>query len=1157
MTISTLRIFLGCCLTLLMLSPCAHAAPLAADQRTLEFVENRGQWDDRAAFVAELPAGRLFLSPTRFTYAFADPAALRAHQDHKPNQPAQLRAHAYSVQFEGANPNAVLTGDEPTPGTRNYFMSNKDERWAGGVQGYHTVRYTDLYPGIGAKLYENSAQQLEYDFTVQPGARPADIRLRYAGASELRLDNGNLLIRTSVGNVTEQAPRAWQERNGQRVAVPCAFVLTGDVLTFRLGQYDAALPLIIDPTVVFSSFTGSTADNWGFTATYDQEGNMYSGGIVFNLGFPTTSGSYSVGWAGLTDIGIIKYNTTATGAASRLYATYLGGNSADVPHSLVVNSQNELVILGSTSSSNFPATTGAYDRSYNGGQSMEPDNGLSFPNGSDLFVAKLSANGARLLAATYLGGSANDGVMLQQGTTGLVQNYGDQFRGDVITDGDGNIYLASSTSSSNFPTANGFQATYRGGTTDGMVCKFSADLTRLQWSSYLGGSDADAAYSIQLDPNRNVLIGGGTKGGLSGTTDAARPTYQGGIDGFVARISADGRTLVRATYLGTNNYDQAYFIQLDAQADVYVLGQTRGSYPATAGRYAVSGGNLFVHKLSSDLKQSVYSTTFGRGQTQVDLSPTAFLVDDCERIYVSCWGGEVNSGFGSSLINRSINYTNGLPVTTDAIQSRTDGSDFYLAQFTPGMARLEYATFYGELGGSSGEHVDGGTSRFDKRGVVYQAVCGGCGGSSGFPVPPGAGSYSSRNLSSNCNNAAFKIDFLPPRSDPGAKRFVCASATPMPLGGTPAGGTWSGPGVTKTAAGGYQFSPAAVGPGAYVLTYAAPSTGICVGRGLVRYVVLPETPTILSTLPQVCSTVTNAIQLTGSPAGGTWSGPGVQGSTFTPSKAGPGQHTLTYSFSDTVVCNVATTAVQVLPPPTITMGPPVTLCADQLLPMQLTASPAGGTWSGPGMSASGLFTPPDTKGKGANLDIVYTYTTPEGCPGTGTQRMVLAPVSAANVLLNVPECPVAPQYTGLAPLTVQFEPVLAGGTYQWDFGDNTSSTDANPTHEYTRGGSYRVQLTARYAGCVVVTQFAPVEVAEVFVPNIITPNNDLKNDTFVPRFSCQPAELKVYNRWGSEVYKTETYRNDWRADNLPDGVYYYHLRDTEGRAVKGWVEVRR
>ncbi|MCC2547208.1 gliding motility-associated C-terminal domain-containing protein [Hymenobacter sp. BT175] len=1137
----------------------AHGSDSPAANPSLEFVENRGQWNKQVRFKADLPAGQLFLRNTGFTYQFVDPAALRDHHNHKLKKVAdRLRAHAYTVTFEGGQPAPGFLPAEPTSATRNYFVGNDPAHWARDVRGYRQVTYQDVYPGIGVHLYENQDQQLEYDFLLRPGALPETIRLRYDGLDQLRLEEGRLLLQTSVGQVRELAPKAWQTINGQRRSVPCTFVLSGNVVSFQLGRYNRRLPLVIDPTVVFSSFTGSSVDNWGFTATYDELGNMYTGGVVFEAGFPVTGGAFDVTYNGGVDIAIMKYNTTVTGGGARLWATYLGGSSTDAPHSMVVNNQGELLVLGSTGSTNYPITSGAFDGTFNGGTNVEPLSGLPYPNGSDMIISKLSVAGNQLLGSTFLGGAGNDGVQLTGGVS-LVQNYGDQFRGDIITDGDNNVYVASCTNSFNFPTSGGFSTTNRGGATDAVVCKLSAGLTSLLWGSYLGGSGADAAYSIQIDAGRSVYVcGGTTSANFPATPGSYRSASQGGIDGFVAHISASGSVLQQATYLGTPSADQAYFLQLDAASNVYLLGQTRGSYPITPGLFSVTNGRQFIHKLTPTLGSSIYSTVFGSGRSAApDISLSAFLVDDCERIYACGWGGEVNYE----------GTTNNLPVTAGALQTSTDGADFYLAQFTAGATALQYATFFGGQG-PVGEHVDGGTSRFDKRGIVYQAVCGGCGSSSSFPFPPDAGSYTTRNGSSNCNNAAFKIDFQSSIANPGPARYVCVNSGPILLGGSPAGGVWSGPGVTAVPGGGYLFTPTAGLMGRNTLTYSVNTTGTCISTRPLRVTVTPAVPATINfgTVPVLCQNG-NSVTLTATPAGGTFSGPGVRGTTFDPVLAGVGSHTLTYTLSDTLSCSVATQTVVINPLPVVSAGPDTVLCADQTKPFQLArASPAGGTWSGTGVTAGGLFTPPPTGGRGAIITLRYSYSQ-LGCENSDTKQILLAPVSGSNAGLNIPVCESAPEYTGLAPLTVQFEPILPGGTYQWEFGDGNTSSEVSPTHVYPEAGSYRVRLTARYANCVVVTQFAPVEVGEVFVPNIITPNGDGKNDAFIPHFSCQPARLQVFNRWGAKVFETDNYRNNWRGTSgtepndsnatLADGVYYYLLRDAEGRSVKGWVEIKR
>ena len=1154
MLYSTLRLLLSAGLLSAFMAPSGYAKPSAAAPvvKTLEFVENRGQWDSRAQYMAELPAGRLFLEKTGFVYAFADPTALGAHKEHASTTGGpvsdKLRAHAYRVSFEGSSA-ATLAPDDPTDGFRNYFLGNDAKHWASSVRGFRQVRYNNIYSNIGARLYENEGGNLEYDFTVQPGGKPASIRLRYTGAERLTMEGGHLLIQTSVGTITEQAPRAWQELNGQRIPVECAFVLYKNVVSFRLGSYDVKRPLIIDPTVIFSSFSGSTADNWGYTATYDAQGNMYSGGIVFGLGYPTSTGAFSTNFSGGVDVGIIKYNTAARGGAARLYATYVGGNLVDTPHSLVVNSQNELVILGSTGSSNFPVPRTAFDDSFNGGPGVDPlnsgDPAISYSNGADLFVIKLNGNGNTLVASTYLGGSGTDGVIPQ--ATGLVQNYGDSFRGDIITDSEGNIYVASTTTSTNFPARNGFRTTTQGGASDAVVVKLSGDLRTMIWGNYVGGSASDAAYSIQLDDDRNVYVSGGTSStNLAGTSGRYQPQLRGGIDGFVARINSQGTTLTHATYVGTTETDQTYFLQLDALANVYVLGQTRGNFPRTAGLYGVANGRQFIQKFDNTLTTSLYSTAFGTGRTAPDLSLTAFLVDDCERVYVSGWGGNTNSNGGN---------TQGLPTTADASQRTTDGSDFYIVQFKPGLTAIEYATFFGENGGR-GEHVDGGTSRFDKRGAIYQAVCGGCGGTSGFPVPPGANYYSTTNNARNCNNSAFKIDFAAQIVNPGPDRTLCYSAGPQRLGGSPAGGVWSGPGVTALSGGGYQFTPTPALVGRNTLTYTVNTTGVCQSTKLLRITVSPEVAITFAPPTTVCSNTT-AVALTATPAGGTFSGPGVTGRNFNPVTAGVGRHIITYTLSDSLNCGVASREIVVDAQPTVVVNADTTLCSDQARSFRmLRASPAGGTWSGTGVTADGMFTPPNTNNQGGVFTLEYAVTV-GSCKIIATRKIIVAPTSATNVSLNIPECQAAPEYSGLAPFTLQFKPVLAGGTFSWDFGDGTTSTEESPTHVYENEGSYPVKLTARYAGCTVVTQFAAVKVGRVQIPNIFTPNNDNLNETFAPRLGCLAAHLTVFSRWGKKVYEATDYHNDWRGDTLPDGVYYYLLRDTDGKSTKGWVEIKR
>ncbi len=1151
-----------------LLLPLAARAASPGPATSLEFVRNQGQWAEPVRYAAALPGGRLFVQPTGLTYAFYDPAFLGQHHHSGTGAPAApasatIAAHAYSVFFEKASPRAHLTASAATPGERNYFVGRDARHWASHVPAYRQLRYTDLWPGIDLALYENQTQHLEYDVLLAPRANPARVALRYDGATALRLDAaGNLVISTSVRTTTELAPQAWQfDAAGQRQVVACRYVLAGHTVRFALGQYDHSRALTIDPTVQFSTLTGSLADNWGFTATYDNAGNMYSGSVAFDIGYPTTVGAFRTSFAGLADMALIKYNTSVSGPAARVWATYLGGGNTEFPHSLVVNGQNELVLLGSTSSRDYPTTAGVVQPAFRGGPAVAPFIGNSepayyMPNGSDLVLTHLRADGGALLASTYLGGTGNDGVI--NAGSPVTANYGDAFRSDVLLDGAGNVYVAASTNSANFPgLAGGFGETYQGGASDAMVCKLSADLRTVLWAGLLGGSGQDAAFSVQRDAQGRVFVCGGTSSAnFPATPGSLRATAPGGVaDGFVARISADGRTIERATYLGTSNHDLAQLLQLDAAGGVYVLGQSLGLYPNTLGLAGTAAGPQFIQKLDANLTTNQFSITFGNrgsnGSNGPNLVPTAFLVDDCERVYISGWGGSDNVGYlGGS--------TTGLPVTPGAVQPGTNGSDFYLAEFSPGLRQLEYATFFGS-NSKAGEHVDGGTSRFDKRGVVYQAVCAGCGGTQGFPLPPGAGTYTIRNGSLNCNSGAFKVTFEILQADPGPRRFVCLDGSPIALGGTPAGGIWSGPGVQAAPGGGFRFVPTAAGPGQHVISYAVATTGICVSTRSVRYLVAPAIVPTLAALPDLCTTQP-AVALVATPEGGTYSGPGVSNGRFDPAAAGPGRHTLTYTIADSLGCGTMARQVLVVRPPTADAGPGITICADQQRPFQLLgATPAGGTWSGPNVTAGGFFSPPNTNNRGGVFAL--TYTVRDGpCQASASRTVVLAPVADQNVGLNLPVCSNHPEYAGLAPFNCPLTPVLLApnATYEWDFGDGSPLSDKpTPTHLYAQPGQYRIRLTARYGNCQVLTGFSPIEVGETKLPNIITPNRDSRNDTFRPRFSCQPTSLEVYSRWGQRVYQSASYHNDWDARSLPDGIYYFLLRDSDGRRQKSWLEVRR
>jgi len=716
-------------------------------------VANQGQWSEQVWFKADLPGGALFVENATLTYSFyEDKLSQYVHPENTDPVSGNIWLHSYQVIFNNANSDLVQ-GQKLEPDYVNFYLGDDPEKWASKVPIYKRVRQSNIYQGIDMLLYDKMGS-LKYDLIVAPQVDPNQISMEFNGVNNLQIKDGNLVIKTKVNEVIEKAPFAYQVIDGILVEVECDYVLTGNELRFLIGEYNSNYELTIDPELSFASYSGSNANNFGFTATDDSNGNLYAGSIAYNVGYPTTFGAFDAdfnsGGQNVIDIAISKFSDDGS---QLLFSTYLGGSSQEMPHSIIVNSQEELIVLGNTGSADFPHTLSAFDNSFNGGPSFNFID-VSFGNmlhnfGCDIFVCKFSADGTEVLGSTFVGGTGNDGLNF---ANMLSYNYGDVFRGEVIVDEEDNIIVASVTESTDFPVGdNPFQSDYSGGATDAVLFSLDPSLTTMRWSTYLGGSNDDSGYSVQLDDLGNIFLAGGTKSEfVFDSFESPDPDFNGVVDGFIAKFNADASILEGFSFVGTESYEQCYFVQLDNLGNVYVIGQSTGVMPVSLDQYNNAGGKQFIQKFDNNLQTLEWSTVFGTGGVDIDISPCAFLVSDCDQIYVSGWGGGSNNAHSPFI---STSTTQGMPITDDAFQSNSDGSDFYLLVLSPDAEDIVYATFFG--GGSSSEHVDGGTSKFDKNGSVYQAVCAGCGGNDDFPTT--AGAWSQENNSS-CNLGVFKFD---------------------------------------------------------------------------------------------------------------------------------------------------------------------------------------------------------------------------------------------------------------------------------------------------------------------------------------------------------------------------------------------------------------
>jgi gliding motility-associated-like protein len=1063
------------------------------------FVENKGQWADEIKFRMEIHNGFIFFRDNGITYFFHENLASPSHShDSRPksnlsshNEDGNIDCHSVKLEYKNCNlKNSKLRGINGSQEYFNYFLGKDFKMWASKVKSYSEVYYDNIYPGISIKFYLKNGN-LKYDVLVDANADLSPLAFKISGQDQLIQDSGNLLIQTSIQDISEQNPFSYQEIGGRKIEVKSSFNVDNGEINFEfLNGYDKTKPLVIDPKLVFSTFSGVTADNWGFTASFDSKGNTYSGGIASvqfggNIIPPVGSFQQSYG-GGSWDMAIFKYDSTGS---KLLYGTYLGGNDTDVPHSLVTNSKDELLIFGTTGSNDFPTSRNAIGRLFKGGSSIIPIPGIPYTNGSDIIVTRISEDGTEILSSTYLGGSGNDGLSsLFEFSDPLIKNYGDQVRGDIITDLEDNVYLATSTMSVDFELNNSLFPFFSGGIRDAVLLKLNSDLSQMEWGTYVGGSGEDAAFSVKLDANNNVLIAGATNSSdLPVGADGFISTFNGGIDGFVNYFDTDGTNLISGTFVGTPQDDLVYFSDFDSEGNVYLLGQSNGNYPITNGIYSNPNSQQFIHKLSSDLSTSIFSTQFGSGQGRQDISTTAFLVNECDNLFVAGWGSG-GSDFGVDAGYNGMN-TLGLPITQNGFQTGTSGNDFYLAVFNANMENLLYATYMG--GTTAAPHVDGGTSRFDKRGVVYQSVCS-CGGESddfpttdqswsttnnSFPSTNGNGGSSPR-----CNNAVFKFDL------------------------------------------------ATIVAGIQTNTIEGDNPGI-------REVCLPA-----------------PILFTNVSLGGEkieWDfGDGTRSlnkDSIVHYYESAGTYKVTLRIEDQNTCRAidfAYTTIEVFDYD-ISVVSDGSICQGTAFQLNATGA-ANYVWTLADVATSLNGFEPSVK-PDANTKYYLTATTSDGCV---VKDSVFVEVNPSYLL----DFDIEKEYfcSGLPLLKLINKSTIEDGL-TWDFGDGQIEKTLEAFHFYDKSGEYTIELSHDTNTCT-PSKIETINIEEIFVPNAFSPNHDLYNEYFKIN-GPNKTELSIVNRLGKEVFHSSEYQNDWDASDVPGGIYYYVLTLDEESQCNGWVQV--
>lgn len=674
-------------------------------QTPLSFVANKGQTDASVDYLSEGSGYTLFLT--------AQGAVLSLQQSTLGNAGAQ--SAVISMQLVGANATPVVSGVDELPGKSNYFVGNDPSDWQTNVPNYGQVSYQNLYPGIDGVFY-GTQRQLEYNFTVAPGANPGVIKLGFQGQTSMSLDaQGNLVLQTTGGDVVEDAPVVYQEISGVRQSVTGKWVIeNGGQVGFAIGAYNTTQPLTIDPLLSYSSYLGGTGADVATAVAVDSTGNVYLVGETASTDFPQdnqkpplTSRNNGL-QAFVTEINGPKGTAYAAGSEV-LFSTYYGGagpngNPAiNVATSIAIDADKEIVVGGYTNSMSLPAGAAGFTTPpYWGAASFQEYNGGTGTQPQDGFVFKLEAGGASLNFSTYLGGIGADQV------------------NGVAVNSDGDIYVTGTTYSSDFPVIshNAHQPVI-GGQADAFLFMLSDDGERDEYSTFLGGSGNDFGTAIAVDAAGNAYIAGQTASANFPTVFPIQSTLNGATEGFLTKIyessggtgSTDDGQLAYSTYLGGPGTNAVTSIALDSSNDVYLTGYTTSADFPTAGspfQASFQGtpgktDDAFVTEVNSVGTDLVYSTYLGGASTGVGSIGNGIVVD----------------GSGDAIV---IGTTDSPAFPTLYPIQRGEFStadNVFVSKLLPGGSALDYSTY---LGGAYGNNSDLVTGTSQGLGIAYSPV---------------------------------------------------------------------------------------------------------------------------------------------------------------------------------------------------------------------------------------------------------------------------------------------------------------------------------------------------------------------------------------------------------------------------------------------------
>lgn len=658
----------------------------------MNFIPNHGQSKAPSLYYSREANSAIHFNRDEILFAFVKPAHHHSSPDPKTlfpesqNNSTKDLGLLLSLRFIEANPGVAILAEQEGTARVNFFSGQEPSKWFTGIPVYHQISYRNLWPGIDMQL-KGKKGQIKYEFRVQPGADINLIRLSYAGADNVILDEkGNLQIQSCVGTMTDFAPFCYQVINGKKVEVAGEFFLdhtasSESVHGFCISEdYDPAYSLVIDPGLDYSTYLGGNQNDEGRSIAVDSSGYAYVSGATFSGDFPTTPGVFQLDNAGAYDAFITKMDTSGV---SLIWSTYLGGSGVDMANALVLDSALNVIVGGMTTSPDFPVTA-------------IPSSPLI---NTSPFLTKLNPAGDSLIWSLAYGGDGFDYIF------------------SLALDSDEDVYIAGETTSTNLPVTPGAVQPIISGMNDGYLMKIDKDASTIVYCTYLGGSGMDSCQSLAVDSDKNTYVCGVTlSNDFPVTPGAYRTLFAGDTCGFISKLNSDATALIYSTYLGGSIHDESRSITTDSDNFAYVCGYSNSpDFPTTPGAYQETLQAFFdvtVTKLNQDGSDLVWSTFIG-GSTGDDQG-LAILLDNDGNVYVT---GSTNS----------LDF----PVSPDAYQISYGGNtDVFLIKLNADGSSLLYSTFLGGLNQDIAQGI-----AMDDLGNVYLT---GVTFSENFPVTPGA-----------------------------------------------------------------------------------------------------------------------------------------------------------------------------------------------------------------------------------------------------------------------------------------------------------------------------------------------------------------------------------------------------------------------------------